>query len=193
MRVSSKGLDLIKRFEGCRLEVYLCPAGKRTAGYGTTGHGVAEMPLGAPITQEQADAWLAEDVAEFAQAVEKAVKVPVTQNEFDALTSFAYNVGVEAFEHSTLLKKLNERDRAGAAAEFLRWIHAGGRELSGLVKRRAAERELFLAPDTENEDVAELRRLLDSVERSIWTIINAQTAELKRLSDELEALRGKEK
>ncbi len=149
-RVSERGLGLIKRFEDCELKVYLCPAGVKTAGYGATGHGVAEMELGALITQEQADRWLAEDVKVFEDAVNDLTRVPLNQNEFDALVSFVYNVGKGAFERSTLLKLLNAGDRKGAAREFLKWTRAGGRRLAGLVKRRRAERDLFLTPEEQN-------------------------------------------
>ncbi|HEU0184897.1 MAG TPA: lysozyme [Blastocatellia bacterium] len=145
LRISPKGLDLIKRFEGLRLEVYLDTVGIKTAGYGTTGHGVAEMTVGAPITQAQADAWIAEDARAFESAVNAFVKVPLNQNQFDALVSFVYNLGANALKSSTLLRLLNVGAAEAAAEEFLKWTKAGGRRLPGLVKRRSAERELFLS------------------------------------------------
>ena len=142
MRISDRGLSLIKTFEGLYLTAYQCPAGKWTIGWGCTD-GVTP---GMTITEAQAEAWLKREVAQFEGAVSAAVTVPLNQHEFDALVSFAYNVGAGALRSSTLLKKLNSGDRAGAAKEFDRWNRGGGRVLPGLVRRRAAERELFLEP-----------------------------------------------
>lgn len=138
-KVNQAGLDLIKRFEGLRLDAYLCPAGVWTIGYGHTG----DVKAGDRITEHQADVILALDVERFEAGVETAV--PGTRdNEFAALVSFAFNLGLAALGGSTLLKKLRAGDRVGAAAEFMKWTHAAGHVLPGLVKRRAAERDLFL-------------------------------------------------
>jgi lysozyme len=99
------------------------------------------------ITQAQADAWLREDLAKAAACVNANVKVPLTQNQFDALTDFCFNVGVGNFIASTLLRLLNAGNYAGAATQFDRWNLAAGRVLPGLVKRRLAERQLFMKPD----------------------------------------------
>lgn len=139
MTLSRRGLNLIKEFEGLRLEAYQCSAGKWTLGYGTT-LGIVE---GMTCTKEAAEAMLRRDVERFAAKVATAVHVPITQNQFDALVSFAYNVGVGAFENSTLLKKLNAGDDAGASGEFLKWIKANGEILGGLKRRRKAEQSLF--------------------------------------------------
>ncbi|BEO21356.1 lysozyme (plasmid) [Serratia marcescens] len=140
MKISIKGLDLIKEFEGLRLQAYKCPADRWTIGYGHTA-GVGPDDI---ITEEQAILLLCQDVAASERAVNQYVHVPLTQNQFDALVSFVFNLGVGNFRTSTLLKKLNADDDDGAAQEFGRWIHAGGKALPGLVRRREAERALFL-------------------------------------------------
>ena len=141
MQISKAGLDLIKQFEGLYLQAYRCPAGVPTIGYGHT----AGVAMGQTITQQQADDYLRRDVRMFERAVERLVKVPLTQGQFDALVSFAFNLGEGALAQSTLLRLLNAGDYAGAAAQFDRWNKAGGRVLPGLVRRRAAERALFEA------------------------------------------------
>lgn len=140
MRTSQKGINLIKKFEGCRLEAYKCPAGIWTIGYGHT-KGVKDGQI---ITQEQAEEFLREDLRIFEQAVESCVKVPLSQNQFDALVSFCYNCGNGALKTSTLLRLLNEGKYKDASEQFLRWNKAGGKVLAGLTRRREEERELFL-------------------------------------------------
>jgi len=139
MQISETGLALIRQFEGLRLRAYLCSAGIPTIGYGST----AGVKLGQSITAERAEQLLREDVRQFEAAVSRLVKVPLTQGQFDAMTSFAFNLGVKSLEQSTLLRLLNAGDYYGAAAQFDRWVYASGKKLSGLVKRRAAERALF--------------------------------------------------
>ena len=139
MQISKDGLDLIKQFEGLYLKAYRCPAGVPTIGYGYT----AGVAMGQTITQQQADDYLRRDVRQFERAVARLVTVPLTQGQFDALVSFAFNLGEGALAQSTLLRLLNAGDYAGAAAQFDRWNKAGGRVLPGLVRRRAAERALF--------------------------------------------------
>lgn len=141
IKISLTGINLIKQFEGCRLEAYYCPAGVLTIGYGHT----KIVSPGLHITQQKANELLALDLALFEAAVAQLVKVPLTQCQVDALISFVYNVGVGAFTSSTLLKKLNAKDYVGAASEFSRWNKASGAPLAGLTKRREAERKLFLA------------------------------------------------
>ena len=134
------GVALIREFEQCRLRAYKpTPDDVWTIGWGHT----AGVRMGDTCTQEEADAWFAEDVVRFEQAVNAAVTVPLTQNEFDALVSFAYNVGVGAFRGSTLVRLLNNSDYEGAEKQFLRWTKQAGNELAGLVRRRNAERDLF--------------------------------------------------
>ena len=139
MHISEAGLALIRQFEGLRLSAYLCPAGIPTIGYGST----AGVQMGQTITAERAEELLREDVRQFEAAVSRLVKVPLNQGQHDALVSFAFNLGAKALEKSTLLRLLNAGDYSGAAAQFDRWVYASGKKLSGLVKRRAAERALF--------------------------------------------------
>ncbi len=140
-----KGLALIKQFEGLRLDAYICPAGVPTIGYGTTKVNGQAVKVPSTITESQANDYLKSDVKTFEQAVNSAVTVPVTQNQFDALVSFTYNLGPGNLRSSTLLKKLNAKDYAGAADEFPKWNKSGGKELAGLTRRRNAERDLFLS------------------------------------------------
>jgi len=140
MYISKQGLELIKQFEGLRLKAYKCPAGIWTIGY---GHTKGVYP-GMTITEELADKFLVDDIWYFERGVESLVAVPLTQGQFDALVSFAFNVGADGLGDSTLLKKLNSGDYAGAADEFPKWVYSRGKKLKGLVRRRAAERELFL-------------------------------------------------
>lgn len=141
--ISSRGLDLIKSFEQCRLIGYLpTPEDVPTIGWGHTGH---EVSIGLEWSQEQADAALAQDVKRFEKAVSDAVQTDLTQYEFDACVSLAFNIGAAAFRQSTLARKLNAGDYDGAAAEFRRWNKQAGKELAGLTRRREAERELFEA------------------------------------------------
>ncbi|MDN5681338.1 MAG: lysozyme [Ewingella sp.] len=140
MNVSENGLDLIKRFEGYRLSAYQDSVGVWTIGYGHT-RGVKR---GDKITRAQADEFLAQDAADAASDVERRVKVPLNQNQFDALVSFTFNLGDGNLKSSTLLRRLNEGNYRAAADQFGRWVFAGGVLLDGLVKRREAERQLFI-------------------------------------------------
>lgn len=140
MQISNKGLDLIKRFEGLRLDAYRCPAGIWTIGYGHTGPDVRE---GLAITPSRAETLLRSDVGHFVAGVEGCAG-PCTQGQYDALVSFAFNLGLDALRSSTLLKLHKLGQHKLAAAEFGRWVHGGGRELPGLVSRRAAEAALYL-------------------------------------------------
>ncbi len=143
-RVSPSGRELIKRHEGLRLEAYPDPASGGdpwTIGYGHT-HGVQR---GDRITAEQADAFLAYDLAWVEEAIAESVKVPISQDQFDALASLIFNIGARAFKSSTLLRRLNAGDHIGAAGQFERWVNAAGKRMPGLVKRRAEEAALFRA------------------------------------------------
>lgn len=138
MNISDKGLALIKAHEGCRLAAYLCPAGKWTIGYGHT----AGVVQGMTITQVQADAFLKQDIEKFEKLVEKYhSKYNWNQNEFDALVSFAFNIG-----GIDQLTAKGTRDRATIAAKLLEYTKAGGKVLPGLLKRRKEEQALFLTP-----------------------------------------------
>lgn len=144
-KTATKGIELIKEFEGCRLTAYKCPAGVWTIGYGHTGMVDGKLiASGMTITAAKATELLKKDLAEFEAAVNGCVTAPITQNMFDALVSFSFNVGAGALRRSTLLKKLNAKDYDGAADELPKWNKAGGKVLNGLVRRRMAERELFL-------------------------------------------------
>jgi len=144
MTPSKNCYDLIKEFEGCKLEAYPDPATSGepiTIGVGHTGG----VKLGDIITQEQADEFLEKDVAHAANAINQMVTVEMTQGEFDALCSFAFNLGVGNLKSSTLLRKLNVNDKQGAADQFLVWNKAAGKVMAGLTRRREAERILFLS------------------------------------------------
>lgn len=141
MRTSARGIQLIKDFEGLRLTAYRCPAGIWTIGYGHTG----DVRQGQTVTEHQAEVILTEiDLPRFEEAVSGLGTL--TQNQFDALVSFAYNVGVRALNRSTLARHIRARNYQQAADEFSKWVRAGGKVLPGLVRRRAAERKLFLEP-----------------------------------------------
>lgn len=142
MKISDKGLKLIKDFEGLKLTSYLCPANVWTIGYGSTGPHVKE---GMTITEQEAEDLLKEDVSKFEDCVNQAVEVDLTQEEFDALVSFSFNVGCGAFMGSTLLRLLNAGNKQAAAQQFPRWNKAGGKVLAGLTRRREAEKALYLA------------------------------------------------
>ena len=135
-------LDLIKKWEGLRLEGYICPAGVPTIGYGHTGPTVKE---GMKITEADAEALLRSDVERFARAVDSQIRVPLTNNQRCALISFAFNVGVGALMDSTLRKRLNNGENAQKVAmeELPRWNKGDGKILEGLVRRRKAEVDLF--------------------------------------------------
>lgn len=146
MRISDKGISLIKQFEGLRLTAYQDSVGVWTIGYGWT-HPVDGNPIrpGMTIKEETAERLLRTGLVGYESDVSKLVKVKLTQVQFDALVSFAYNLGARALSTSTLLQKLNTGDYAGAADEFPRWNKAGGKVLPGLTRRREAERALFLS------------------------------------------------
>jgi len=145
MKISKNGIELIKSFEGCVLHAYKPVETEKywTIGYGHYGSDVREKM---EISQKEADNLLIFDLRVYDYAVNSLVKVKLNQNQFDSLVSFAYNCGREALRTSTLLKKVNAKDFIGASEEFDKWVHGGGKVLNGLVKRRKAEKELFLTP-----------------------------------------------
>jgi len=151
MTVNRATLDLIKRFEGFRAEAYPDPAtggDPWTIGYGTTGRagvGIDPKP-GMKISEAQATEFLRRGVEKFAADIRPAITAPINENEFGAFVSLAYNIGPSAFKRSTALRKFNAGDKHGAADAILMWSKAGGKVLRGLVRRREAERELFLTP-----------------------------------------------
>ena len=142
MKISTNGIDLICSFEGLRLKAYDDGVGVWTIGYGTTVIDGTKVKKGDTCTLEQARSYMANDLKKFESAVNQ-VKVPLNQNQYDALVSLAYNIGVGAFLSSTLFKKLNAKDYKGAAEQFDRWNRAGGKVMRGLTNRRAKERKLF--------------------------------------------------
>ena len=144
MRTSDNGINLIKGFEGFRSEPYQDSVGVWTIGYGHT-HGRDTWPDSRPITDEEATIYLRGDLAVAEDAVNAYIIVPLNQNQFDALVSFTFNLGSENLRKSTLRRKLSYSDYTGAAEEFGKWIYAGGKILTGLVMRRAKEKELFLS------------------------------------------------
>lgn len=143
--LSDNGMKLLEQFEGLRLEAYLDSASIYTIGYGTIkypdGHKVKK---GDKITKAQAKEHKLHDLKEFESTVNTSVKVPLTQNQYDALVSLSYNIGSGAFKSSTLLKKLNSGDYKGAAEQFLVWNKVNSKKVQGLVNRREAERNLFI-------------------------------------------------
>lgn len=149
MQINQATVDLVKEFEGLRLTAYRDAVGVWTIGYGTTAAaGVGIVPRsGLTITESQADEYLRIALDKFAAQIAPHIKVPVTDNQFGAMVSLAYNIGPSAFIASTLLRKLNAGDYIGASAQFARWNKAGGKVLAGLTRRRAAERKLFDTPD----------------------------------------------
>jgi len=146
MQISNAGISLIKEFEGCRLKAYQDSVGVWTIGYGWTQPvDGRKIGPGMVIDQATAERLLKCGLVQYEQGVNQLVKVIITQGQFDALVSFAYNLGLRSLSTSTLLRKLNAGDKQGAAEEFGKWVNAGGVRLNGLVKRREAERKLFLS------------------------------------------------
>ena len=139
MKTSEKGIELIKKFEGCKLTAYKCPAGIWTIGYGHTRN----VHKGEVITQQQADELLKQDLLVYEAGI-NVMKLNINQNQYDSLVSFAFNLGLGALQKSTLLKriKVNPNDTK-IKDEFLRWSYAGGKQLKGLLLRRQAEANLY--------------------------------------------------
>jgi len=142
------GLALTEQFEGCRLDAYQDQVGVWTIGYGHTG---SDVYSGLTITQDQAQDLLAQDVSSAAACVNNVVTIELSQDEFDALVDFVFNLGAGAFRGSTLLRDLNSGDTAAAAAQFDQWDHAGGAVVAGLLRRRQAEAALFSTADSSTQ------------------------------------------
>lgn len=141
VRASSQAIELIKRFEGCRLTAYEDQGGVWTVGWGTTGPGINERTT---VSQGVANGMLLGDISRVSQDISQLVGIAVNQNQFDALVSFVYNLGIGAFKSSTLLKLILAYKKQEAADEILRWDHINGVVIPGLLFRREAERALFL-------------------------------------------------
>jgi lysozyme len=149
MKLNKEGYDLIKLFEGLRLKPYLCSAKVPTIGYGNTFYENNKKVLMSdpPITKQRAEELLQLNAVRFARKVMNLVKKPITQNQLNALTSFAYNVGSGALASSTLLKKVNVNPNdITIRNEFLRWNKANGVALKGLTNRRIKEADLYFTP-----------------------------------------------
>lgn len=139
-KCNQAGVDLIKRFEQCKLSAYLDAINIPTIGYGHTKN----VKLGDTISMEQASEFLGQDLASAEATILKCVILPMTENQFSALVCFVFNIGAGAFAASTMLRELNAGNALNAALEFPRWHKANGTPLKGLLRRRAAEMELFL-------------------------------------------------
>lgn len=152
MKISQTGLELIKNFEGRRLDAYYDIAGILTIGYGSTGPHVRK---GMRITEQEAEDLLLEDLKRFEEGVTDAVKVMITQNQFDALVSLSFNIGMGAFRSSTALKRLNRNNYTGCAEAMTWWnkatVDGQKREVAGLTRRREAEAVLFLKPSGDGD------------------------------------------
>jgi lysozyme len=146
--INKATVNLIKEFEGCKLTAYKCPAGIWTIGYGTTAaaHVGIDPQEGMTISQKDAEKYLKLAIEKFAEAIKPAITRPINENEFGAFVSLAYNIGSGAFKKSSALRHFNAGETEKAADALLLWNKAGGKVLSGLVRRRAAERALFLTP-----------------------------------------------
>lgn len=145
MRLNQKGKDLIHKFEGCKLEAYLCPANVWTIGFGNTFYeNIEPVEDGDKITRQRAIALSENILKTFEDKCKRLIKQPLTENQFSAIVSFAYNVGVGNLSKSTLLRKVNANPKdISIALEFLRWNKANGKVLNGLVARRKAESDLY--------------------------------------------------
>lgn len=141
-QINQDGVDFIKQHEGCKLKAYKDGGGTWTIGYGSTRN----VKEGDVITESQAEAFLRRDLAIFQAGVEIMVKVPINDNEFNSLVDFVYNLGLHSLGTSTLLRLLNQDNKASAAKEFLKWDRIGARVVEGLLQRRKDEMELFLRP-----------------------------------------------
>lgn len=142
--IDAAGLALIKEFEGFQARAYKCPAGVLTIGFGSTG---PHVKPGMVITRQQAEELLRKDLARFERGVDALTQdVPTSDNEFSAMISLAFNIGLAGFQKSTVLRQHLQGNRLKAAAAFLLWIKGGGRKLPGLIRRRNAERKLYLTP-----------------------------------------------
>jgi len=146
MKINQACIDLVKKYEGLSLKPYLCPAKIPTIGYGNTFYpnGRKVTMQDKSITEAQANEMLLQTLAKFALEVKALIQVELTENQFGALVSFAYNLGTTNLKKSTLLKLINQGKTLTASNEFSKWTLAGGKVLPGLVKRRLEERQLFL-------------------------------------------------
>jgi GH24 family phage-related lysozyme (muramidase) len=165
MQMSNAGIDvMLKKFEGCKLKAYRCPANVLTIGYGhTSAAGAPEVTEGMTISQQDALDILHRDLRKYEEGVEKLVKVQLTQNQFDVLVDFAYNAGLGALAKSGLLRAVNARDFDKVPDELMKWTKGGGKVLPGLVKRRQAEAVWWRAHEHHADDHEDHRHEPDTV------------------------------
>jgi lysozyme len=192
MKISQRGLDLVKAFESCmraigggKFKAYLDPVNVLTIGWGHTNHHTPKFDASTVWTQQQCDDALAADMAIFEEVVNRLVKVPLHQHQFDALVSFAYNLGEGNLSKSALLRKLNAGDYTGAAKEFPNWVRAGGQVLAGLVRRRNSEMVMFMGGHDVNYDGKPDDPMAHAVDepRPILKIGSPYTGEVTRLQN----------
>ena len=182
MSVNQATIDLIKRWEGCKLQAYQCSAGVWTIGFGTTaGADVGIKPAyGMTITQDRAEDLLRQGVEKFAATVDAMITAKVNANEFGACVSLAYNIGPNAFAKSTVLRELNAGHKDKAAAAFRMWNKAGGEVIKGLVNRREAEIKLFLTPVTADMHTMSEKEKTESGLAAIFNAIVAMFQGIKK-------------
>jgi lysozyme len=146
MKTSQRGIELIKHFEGVRNRPYRCAAGLYTVGVGhLIGNGKSLPPeYNRVFSKEEIDALLIRDLSRFERGIRMYITVPLRQHEYDALCSFAFNLGLGTLQRSTLRQKINRNDKEGAAKEILKYCRAGGKIIKGLQRRREAEYQMFL-------------------------------------------------
>ena len=143
--VTGEGIALIKRFEGFSPEIYICPSGWPTIGYGHVVRDDERERFTDGIDEAAAEALLCRDAETAERAVLRLIRVPLDDGRFDALGSFTFNLGAGALQRSTLRRKVNRGEHDAVPHEFRRWVWAGGRKLKGLVRRREAEAEFYMS------------------------------------------------
>jgi lysozyme len=173
MKTSNEGVQFIKDAEGMCLKAYQCSAGKWTIGVGhTSAAGMPSVHEGMVITEREAIEILKSDLRKFESVIDKAVKVKLSQSQFDALVSFVFNIGGGAFQKSTLLKKLNAGDYNAVPSELARWNKVNGKVSKGLTNRRAKEAAMWADDSWESDDTPNIHQ--EEIKRDVPTIINAE-------------------
>jgi len=150
--ITQEGLDLIKRFEGFSPEIYTCPAGYPTIGYGHLVRDRERDRFVGGISREEAEELLKRDVLWAEKGVLRMISVPLTDGQFDALVSFTFNLGTGTLQRSTLRRKVNRQEHDVVPSEFMRWIWANGRRLRGLINRRSAEARIYVVGNPIQKD-----------------------------------------
>ena len=181
MKTSENGLKLIKEFEGLRLEAYYCASNVLTIGYGSTGPHVTP---GMTITEQQAEELLVRDLRRFEETVNKATEVSLTQSMFDALVSFTFNCGSDAYKNSTLLRLLNAGDYEGAAGQFSRWVNGANGPLPGLVRRREAEEAMFRESGFPNGSTTDKPKIVATICAQRDTLLKKEPTQGSSLADD---------